>query len=198
MARQIGSKDVSVLAGWGIRGWPLVKKYQDQIRAHLQPSPKYLDTARSFVKSLRSSYDLVVGVHIRQGDYRRWNEGNHFFTSEEYKNIIEAFDSTHLTENVGFVLASDESQDPSVFQDDSYHFATGAAVGSGHYLEDFAKLSRCDIVLAPPSTFSTFAAFLGDSPLVPLHRSVLEDGFELLDRPLFDSLSHKHMCQSIK
>lgn len=198
IVRQLDSKRVSTLAGWGIRGWSLVEKYRDQIRTHLQPSPKYLDTASSFIEPLQSSYDLVVGVLIRQDDYRTWNDGRYFFSSQEYREMIEAFDSAHSSDNICYVIASDESQDGDVFDEEYYHFATGEAVGPGHYLENFAELSLCDIVLTPPSTFSTFAAFLGDCRLVPLYESVVEDGFEQLEYPLIDSLEHEHMGQSIK
>ncbi|MBV0900411.1 O-fucosyltransferase family protein [Haloarcula salina] len=198
MIRQLKSKRVSVLAGWGVRCWSLVEKYRDRIRDHLQPAPVYLDTARSYIDSLQSSHDFVVGVLIRQGDYRTWNDGRYFFTSPEYRELLQKFEQQHAEKDVCFVIASDESQDDDLFKAESYRFATGDPFGSGHYLENFAELSLCDAVLTPPSTFSTFAAFLGDCPLVPLYDSVVDHGFEQLDRPLLDSLDDEHMSQSIK
>jgi len=198
MVRRLETKRVSVLAGWGVRGWSLVEKYRDQIRDDLQPAQRYLDPAREYIRSLQSSHDLVVGVLIRQGDYRTWNDGRYFFTTQEYRELMEAFQQKFAEKDICFVIASDESQDPELFEGSSYQFATGDPFGPGHYLENFSELSLCDMVLTPPSTFSTFAAFLGDCQLVPLHEHVLEDGFEQLDRPLLDSLADEHMGQSIK
>ena len=85
-----------------------------------------------------------------------------------------------------------------MFRGEQFNFATGEAVGPNHYLENLAELSICDAILTPPSTFSTVAAFLGNTPLVPLYSDVLDDGWTHLNEALLESLQHPEMNTSVK
>jgi len=196
--KKLRSREISIIAGWGVRGWPLVRKHRQKIRSRMRPRDSYLSTARSYVSKRRKDYDILIGVLIRQGDYRSWNEGDYFFESKQYEKILSSYADEYPNEKVGFLIASDEEQSTDIFQNDQYNFASGEAVGPNHYLENFAELSLCDIVLTPPSTFSTFAAFLGDVPLVPLYDGVLSDNWIHLEEPLLQSLKHSEMSESIK
>lgn len=187
---RLRSKDLTVLAGWGVRCWPLVSKHLATIRERLQPGERHRSVAESFVAPLREKHDKLVGVLIRQGDYRNWNGGRYFFESTRYKELVEAYAAEYPSQDVGFLIASDETQDGRLFSADDFIFATGEAVGPGHYLENFCELSLCDEVLTPPSTFSVFAAVLGDVPVVPLHPDVESEGFERIDDPIREGRSH--------
>jgi hypothetical protein len=195
---RLRSKDLTLLAGWGVRCWPLVIKHLSTIRTHLTPGEEHLSVAHSFITPLREKHDKLVGVLIRQGDYRTWNDGKYFFESSRYKELMEAYAAKFPSQDVGFVIASDEQQDEEVFADDSFTFATGEAVGPGHYVENFAELSLCDEVLTPPSTFSVFAAILGESPVIPLHPDIEQDGFECIDEPIRDGRAHPVLGQAVK
>lgn len=196
--QKLRSREISVVAGWGVRGWDLVQKHHKKIRPRMQPGESYLSAARSYVSELRENYDILVGVLVRQRDYRSWNEGEYFFESKQYKRYLSAYTNEYPGEKVGFLIASDEEQSAEIFRDEQYNFATGEAVGPNHYLESFVELSLCDAVLTPPSTFSTMAAFIGDVPLVPLYHGVLLNGWTHLNQPLLQSLEHPEMGQSVK
>ncbi|WP_248896423.1 hypothetical protein [Haloplanus halobius] len=195
---RLRSKDMTLLAGWGVRCWPLVSKYLPTIRTRLQPGEEHRSVAESFIEPLREKHDKLVGVLIRQGDYRTWNDGKYFFESRRYKELMEAYAAEFPSQDVGFVIASDERQNADLFADDSFTFATGEAVGPGHYVENFTELSLCDEVLTPPSTFSVFAAILGECPVVPLYPGVEQDGFDRADDPLRDSRDHPILGQIVK
>jgi hypothetical protein len=187
---RLRSRELTLLAGWGVRCWPFVLKHLPTIRNKLQPGEEYRSVAESFVAPLRERYDKLVGVLIRQGDYRTWKGGQYFFESSRYKELMEAYAESVPSEGVGFIIASDEPQDRSLFSDDMFNFTTGIAGGSGHYLESFTELSLCDEILMPPSTFSLFAAVLGACPVVPLHADVESAGFERIDAPIAEARSH--------
>jgi hypothetical protein len=192
------SRQTSIAAGWRVRCWPLVGNYRTEIQEHLQPEQRFMTPARRHVSGLVDQFDVVVGVLIRQDDYREWRDGRYFFTSKRYRTWLEQYSDHHPDERVGFLIASDEDQSRQLFEPDEYTFATGEAVGKNHFMESFAELSLCDIILTPPSTFSTAAAFLGDVPIVPLYDGVSDDGWERLDEPLLGSLDHHTMNDSIK
>lgn len=165
----LSRKSVTVLGGWGIRSWPLFEKHQGAIRAALVIAPCYLEKADAFIAKLRARYDLLIGVLIRQTDYRHFKGGRHFFETPRYVRWMqEAASVFGAGKQVGFVVASDEVQDSAMFEDVRAHFAPGEAVGPGHYIENMAALAACDLILSPLSTFSAWAAFLGDTPLLQL------------------------------
>lgn len=196
--QRLRSRQISIVAGWGVRAWPLVDEYRDEIRTTLQLGEQYMSPATAYVEELRNQSDILIGVLVRQGDYRNWKDGRYFFKTKTYRHLLDEFADEYKDEAVTFLIASDEKQPRTMFQEDRFRFATGEAVGQNHYLESFAELSLCDVVVTPPSSFSTTAAFLGDVPVVPLYDGVKNNGWEYLERPLLDSLDHPEMSKSIK
>ncbi|QSJ19604.1 alpha-1,2-fucosyltransferase [Nostoc sp. UHCC 0702] len=191
--------NTTLVTGWGFRSWALVEKHQDKIREGLMFNSTYTQVAQKFIQNLRKQYDFLIGVLIRQGDYRGWSEGKYYFETEEYINWMkQAKEVFGATRNVAFVVASDDKQDSSKFQDLNVYFATGFAVGKGHYVENIAELSMCDIVMTPPSTFGVWAAFLGDIPVLPVGRTQVISENNLLKNHIFDALKHPYLSVSIK
>ena len=62
---------------------------------------------------------------------------------------------------VGFIIFSDENfrDQRDIFRGFSVHF------GSGHVIEDLYALAQVDYIIAPPSTYSNWAAFYGQVPI---------------------------------
>jgi hypothetical protein len=195
---RLQSKSLTLLAGWGVRCWSLVSKHLEKIREHLQPGEPHRSVAKSFINPVQEQYDKLVGVLIRQDDYRTWNDGKYFFESDQYKRWMETYAKKFPSQNLCFIIASDEPQDERTFADDKFRLATGEAVGSGHYLENFTELLLCDEVLTPPSTFSIFAAVLGGCPVIPLHSEIESKGFERIDNPIIEGRTHPIVGQAIK
>jgi len=195
--KRLRSKDVSIVAGWAVRAWSLVEKHREMIRDRMQPGEVYLNTAESFVEPIREKSDRIIGVLIRQGDYRTHYDGKYFFESERYRELLDMYSESVPDQEISFLLASDESQSHSTFDDERFVFTTGIAGGDGHYIESFAELSLCDAIITPPSTFSVLAAFLSDVPIIPLYTGVEENGWERIESPLIGSVDHPEMSRSI-
>ncbi len=167
--RLLQRKRTTVLGGWGVRSWPLFERHQGIIREALAIHPRFTTIAEAFINDLRQRYDYLIGVFIRQTDYRQHQDGRYFFETPQYVRWMhEAADVFADRGRVGFVVASDEEQDPALFEGVSAHFTSGIKGAAGHYMESFAELMQCDLILSPVSTFSAWAAFLGEVPLLPL------------------------------
>jgi Glycosyl transferase family 11 len=165
----INQSKTTLLSGWGICDWKLVEKHQDKIREVLKVQYKYFDISNSFIADKRQKYDFIVGVMIRQGDYKLWKDGQYYFSIEQYSQWIDRLSEVFQSRGkVGFILASDASQNLKDFTSQNVHFTTGIANSSGHYIESISQLSLCDVIMSPPSSFSLWAAFLGDIPFIPL------------------------------
>ena len=184
---------VILIGGWGLRNWRLFAKHQEKVREFLAPARLYEVTASSFIETLRHKYELLIGVWIRQDDYRIWENGKYFFETDVYiswmKNVLHLF----RNRQVGFVVASSDQQLPDRFKGLDCHMATGEMTGRGHFFESLVELSLCDLVMSPPSTYGAWAAFMRNKPLLPLldrnqdidTRMILPDIFQASQHPEF-------------
>ncbi|HEY9827654.1 MAG TPA: alpha-1,2-fucosyltransferase [Stenomitos sp.] len=170
VVEQLNRKAFSVLAGWSIRSWQLVAKHENAIRQKLAIHPRYATVATTFIDGLRQQYDFLVGVAIRQGDYRSSAEvfKRFLFESDQYARWIEQAAVAFAGKGrVGFVITADEPQEREMFGP-HVHFSTGIAGGNGHYLESLMELALCDVLLTSATTFGIWAAFLGNIPIILL------------------------------
>ena len=192
--------DVTLLAGWGIRSWSLFEKHQNSIRQWMKIDHKYTEIGQKFITNVRNSCDFIIGVSIRQGDYQTWANGKYFFRVEQYiewmKQAQSIFEESY--QRIGFVIASDEPQDIKRFCGLNVYFSTGIAGGSGHYIESIVELSLCDIIMTPPSTFSAWAAFMGDIPILAVYeRDQIIDQNDVQSRHIYDAIVHPHLSVSV-
>ncbi len=184
----INQSKTTLLSGWGICDWKLVEKHQDEIREALKIRHNYFDISASFIAEKRQKYDFIVGVMIRQGDYKLWKDGQYYFSIEQYSVWIDQLSEIFQDRGkVGFVLASDAAQNLNDFTNQNIHFTTGIASSSGHYIESISQLSFCDVIISPPSSFSLWAAFLGNIPFIPLtHSQQVMAAESVLNKSFFD------------
>ncbi len=146
--------------GWWLRTPSLVKKHGDKIRAYFKPVKKFETAARKAVEPLRREADVVIGVHIRQGDYRGWFDGKYFFTTARYTAWMRELAAQLPDLRVAYFVCSDEPRSLGEFP--------GLTVGLGtdSPVSDIYALARCDYILGTKSTFSQWASFYGEKPLL--------------------------------
>lgn len=105
---------------------------------------------------------IVVGVHIRRGDYKEWLDGIYYYTDEEYvcilRNIKEQFESRG--QQVKFLLCSNEKINLENYNS-LERFTLSCSSGS----HDLYALSKCDYIIGPPSSYSQWASFWGKVPV---------------------------------
>jgi len=196
---KISSKRCTLLGGWRVEAWQALEKNCDYVRPFFQPLEKYKKIAETHLRRIRSNGDFLVGVLIRQDDYRGWRGGRYFFSTEEYVGFLNQIKEIYKHRNVKFLVASDESQREEAFGDLDVQFGTGYATGTGHFMENMIELSMCDVIASPPSTFSALAAFLGDKPIFPLydkHQTISKK--QLIQNHIFDARKHEHFRISVK
>ncbi len=190
---------ITLLAGWNVRSWTLFKKHEDFIRRKLTPRVDFAIAGKLFIDHLRQHYTILVGVLIRQADYRSFAGGKYFFDTIQYVDwmhqVRKLFSSTDI---IGYVVASDEAQDIQFFKNLNVYFATGIEGGKGHYLESMVELSLCDLIMTPPSTFSIWAAFLGNIPMLPLYTiNQVVTQADILHYHIYDALKHPHLSIAV-
>ncbi len=167
----IGRADIVFANGWKFRAPNLVKKHAERIRSYFRPIPGIEEVARHAVEELRQDADIVVAVHMRRGDYRRWQQGRYFFSKDRYAQWMQQMEKLFPQKRVAFLLCSDEA-----FSRDDF---PGLSVrpGPGTPTEDMHAMAECDWIFGPLSTFSQWASFYGATPL--FHLRDKDDQLEL-------------------
>ena len=156
----------SVITGFQVKSWELVLKHKKETLPLLAFNPLFQNTASQFMKSVRSNHKIVVGVHIRQGDWRNHpksitDTGRIAFDAKTYATYMQQL-VTLLGPDVGFILTSDEVQDMTLFKEFNVYLCTGSMGQSGHFVESILELSQCDYLLMPDTTFAGWASFMND------------------------------------
>lgn len=138
-----------------------MKKYHNQIVKKFKPKEEIIMRANNFIKRFGNHY--LIGVHIRQGDYKRFMGGKFYFEQSEIANILKYFKVKNETKNkkVKFILFSNSSVDLKKFSG----LDVTPGIGSNYIIEDMLAMSMCDAILATVSSFSTYAAYYGNKPL---------------------------------
>jgi hypothetical protein len=161
-ARMADAKIVFVHA-WAIRAPDSVKRHAEEIRDYLRPIGRFENPGRAAVDRLRREADVVIGVHIRHGDYRTWKRGACFFTVAQYAAWMQGMVEQFPGKKVSFFVCSDEPRRADEFP------GLSVGIGAGPPLADICALAQCDCIFGPSSTFSQWASFYGNKPLLNLY-----------------------------
>ena len=151
-----------------------------QLKQVFRPKEEIMQKAEEMVADLREESDMVVGVHIRRGDYVTWHEGRFFYELEEYRQFMLRIQECYKGKCVSFFISSNEDFSPDFFEG-----CTCKRFGkepSGTIL-DLYTLSICDQIIGPFSSYSRWASFIGEVPLCFLEskdQQFTEDSFSKL------------------
>jgi len=170
---------IIVVKGWKFRDDTNLVRYHAEIGRYFRPVDQIRERAESTISKARSRGDEVIGVHIRQGDYRDWKNGVHYFETEQYAHWMREMASLDVSKKPVFLLCASDPVDGSCFQ------GLDVVMGPGSVIGDLHSLSLCDRIIAPPSTFSTWASYAGRVPLCMLQHHTQQlsmDSFAMHDR----------------
>jgi hypothetical protein len=151
-------KVFTLLFGRFFRDYANFEKHQEAIRDYFTPTDKITENVSTLLEKARAGSDVLVGVHIRGGDYREFAGGRYYYTQLAYhQKMVEV--SQEIRGKVHFLICSNEATDEQIFGQLTFF------TGTGHLVEDMYALAGCDLIMGPPSTFSRWASFYGKKPL---------------------------------
>ena len=162
---QIREARVVLVYGWVFRAPEAMRRQAEKVRAYFRPISECERASSEAVVSLRKESEVVIGVHVRQGDYRQWRKGSRFFTIPHYAAWMRELADQLPGRRVSFLVCSDEPRRPEEFPGLSVGFGPGSAMG------DLYALANCDYILGPVSSYSQWASFYGNKPLYQLNDS---------------------------
>lgn len=142
--------------GWQFRAPNLVKKYRPDIVKFFKPKKDIIEKVGKKMKELRTNNDLIVGVHIRRGDFTLFLNGRFFYPDYIYDRMIGRFTSLVEEKKILFLLCTNGGVDLKNFKHSDIR------LNNGNEIEDLISLSQCDYIIGPPSTFNIWASFYGE------------------------------------
>ena len=150
------------------KGWYTMNdtRYLIQTKKDLQhifrPRQEITNKAETMMNTIRQTAEIVIGVHIRHGDYKTWRGGRFYYTFEDFHHLMLQIKALYPDKSVAFFISSNEAFSVDIFKGcDCYRFGREP---SGDIL-DLHTLSLCDSIIGPWSTYSRWASFIGEVPL---------------------------------
>ena len=160
---------------------PSLRRHRDFIVSYFAPGAAYRERAKLFVARERGDSDVLIGSHVRRGDYRRWRSGRYFYSDREYESLVHRVAALFSSTTITFLVCSDEEITLSPEAGLTW------SNGPGTEIDDLLAFSLCDYLVGPPSSFTRWAAFVGNIPLLvvedPGQEITLADFKDALDSP---------------
>ena len=156
-------KALGFVKGWHTRrNTRFIAEAKTEIQRLYHPRKEITDKAESLISQLKQQSDMVIGVHIRRGDYATWNDGKFYYSLEEYHTFMLRLQEYYKDKKIAFFISSNEDFTLDIFNGcQCYRFNQEP---SGAIL-DLYTLSICDRIIGPFSSYSRWASFIGEVPL---------------------------------
>ena len=150
---------VVIAQGWLFRDFASFAKHAAALREFFTPIELHARNVARLMDAARRDCDVLVGAHIRQGDYADLSGGKYLYTTRQYVELFKRATDLWRGKRVKFLICSNMPQDETLFQGLNW------VLGNHHLVEDMYALARCDYLIGPPSTFTMWASFYGAVPL---------------------------------
>jgi hypothetical protein len=105
-----------VLIGWQFRAPVWFDKHAQVIREYFRPTPELCNRVDDVITRARLECDLLVGVHIRQGDYKDHLDGKFHYETAEYVQWMRRMQELMPDKRVGFLICSNVQQRSADFE----------------------------------------------------------------------------------
>lgn len=156
--------------GWFFR-YPQVHRenFLREMRDFFALAEPYASNVAQLVTRARAGCDMLIGVHIRQTDFKEHAGGRYYFSTADYARLMQHCQRLFHPARVGFLVVSDEPHELSDFP------SLRCTFGSGTDIEDMYCLGACDyIVGSAASSFSLWPAVLFQKPTYRIFESDCE------------------------
>lgn len=134
------------------------RKHADTVRSYFAPIGDIQTIVQDHVREARKGADVLVGVHIRQGDYLQHDGGMLYYETDEFADLMREMRDAMSGRKVRFLVCSNVVQSGESLNGLDWIPGPGTEIG------DLYCLAACDFIIGPPSTYSQWASFYGEVP----------------------------------
>ncbi len=146
--------------GWLFRNPVGLKKFRREIISAFAPNGKIENRVSEIIMPLRQKYEKIIGIHIRQADYKIFKGGAYFVSQTRAMEIISEYVRKNSIDSkrILFLVTSDGPIDVNVFCDLNVYISKENAI------TDLFLLSATDLIIGSDSSFGAFAGWYGNIP----------------------------------
>jgi hypothetical protein len=148
--------------GWSFRVPRLIEKHHDELIKKYSLKPEFYENNDFYKKIMRMKQEknILIGIHIRRGDYKIWRGGKYYFEDDVYEKYMNDFSdklSKKDTRNQIYIIFSNDNVK---FTDSENLFVSKEPWYIDHHI-----MSLCDYLIGPLSTFTLWANYIGKNTL---------------------------------
>jgi hypothetical protein len=147
-------------SGWLFRNPTGLEKYRDKLIAAFSPKAAVQQKVKDIISRLKQKKKVLIGVHIRQGDYKVFKDGRYLISAKRMREVLDEYIATQdlHPNDIALLITSDGAIDLSIFAGfETYHSQENAVT-------DLFLLSCTDTIIGSNSSFGNFAAWYGNVP----------------------------------
>jgi len=152
--------------GWLYRDKVGVEKHSEAIKNYFKPVIEIQDRIDSCIQKNNTWKSVLVGVHIRRGDYSKWSDGRYYYDDSTICSMMNQITRLLPENHVRFLLVSNEIIDLKNYN------AFDVFTGPGDPAGDLYSLAACNYIIGPPSTYTIWASFYGNVPLYVINNKL--------------------------
>ncbi len=161
-------------------------KQSKLLKQFIQPELNSKRLAEERIQNMRKQNDIIVAVHVRRGDYKTFLDGKYFFNDEFYVEKMQQINNLLYPSKVGFAIFSNEIIQLATFENLNFSFnADNTAIG------DMWSISLCDFIIGPLSTFSMWASFWKNVPILFLESKTTINSMEMFSPVIAQDIQQK-------
>ncbi len=156
--------------GWLFRNPVGIEKYRSEIKKYFKPRENIEKKVTVTINELQKKYETVVGVHMRQGDYKTWREGTYFIEQKRVREILNEYISIFKM-NISktcFLITSDGPVNEKYFSE------LNISVSKDNAVTDLFLLASTNVVIGSNSTFGAFASYYGNVPFIVMQKEPMD------------------------
>lgn len=143
--------------GWYFRAHDLVEKHHDFFMQKYSLKYKYIPKAGLLddINQWKLMNIIIVGIHIRRGDYISHEDGKYYdgVIYKKYMKLMQDEIYRVYERKCHFIIFSNEK---TLIGENQFISKSNNEWYIDHYL-----MSNCDYLIGPPSTFTSWASYMG-------------------------------------
>lgn len=177
------NKKTTYFIGWLFRNPLGLRKFRRELVSAFAPNKIIEQKVTDIIMPLRQKFEKIVGVHIRQADYRTFKGGVYFINQTRVKEIIDEFiQKNSMDKNKTlFLITSDGPVEANIFRNLTTY------ISKENFITDLFLLSSTDIIIGSDSSFGAFASWYGNIPHIVMTKNFMDWGYYSNKKEYFEN-----------
>jgi hypothetical protein len=146
--------------GWHFRSFATTIKYRTYYQYLFNPDIDKQYFQDAYLRKTNAD-EVIIGVHIRRTDYKYFTNGIYYYNNGVYINKIQQLIAC-LNTNIYKILLL--SNDHTLSIEEFKRNFKNVFISKESETVDHFLMSKCDYIIGPPSTFSLWASYIGETP----------------------------------